>query len=560
MDQEKALKTLWGRALHNMQQSHRHNLANPLPQKQCLICGGQGRRQETALEEHIFCSGKCQGTLWKMDHCFSLGMKRGLVAVKEKRRFPRIIVPMIGIKDLPDELIWELFTWAYRFRLLSVEEFNELLEMRTVSPQFLRVIDGQVIPGIQFLCGQILRVITPGVLLRFTGLETMLFGKAPKNDAPFPQLTYSLLPNLVHLKKLVISNDRSYSDLLSADALGHLKRLETLELVRVLELDEEEVAELVTVRELTLSSCALTEKSFETLPLLERLVLEGHGENMKSLNRCKALRELSIGKSFRMTDASIDQLINLTSLSLPGDSHRRTIGDATLRNLPQLRILDISDNLLITDAGVSQLVNLERLVMRGNSSVTTDAVMQLTQLVSLDMSQQMEMFPLEVHLLTNLTELFAWNVHFGGNGVLLPASLTTLELSHNSLHEGYLSTLPNLTSLYVGTCKHLLDRDLQQLTQLRVLDLSHNKRITDEGLEGLLNLTELILHHSWQITYASVRKLAKLEHLLSLHSNLEDKDVAELRGRGVLVFDHLSVKGLDPFPPHFRDASEVELQ
>jgi Leucine-rich repeat (LRR) protein len=176
------------------------------------------------------------------------------------------------------------------------------------------------------------------------------------------------------------------------------------------------------------------------------------------------------------------------------------------------------------------------------------------------MSQQMEMFPLEVHLLTNLTELFAWNVHFGGNGVLLPASLTTLELSHNSLHEGYLSTLPNLTSLYVGTCKHLLDRDLQQLTQLRVLDLSHNKRITDEGLEGLLNLTELILHHSWQITYASVRKLAKLEHLLSLHSNLEDKDVAELRGRGVLVFDHLSVKGLDPFPPHFRDASEVELQ
>jgi Leucine-rich repeat (LRR) protein len=558
MDVEKALETLWGRALHNMQRTHLHNLGST--EKQCLVCGEPASIKERVLQEHVFCDRRCQGSLWGVDHLLSLGMKRGMVAVKEKRRFPRLVPRLVGVEDLPDEVLWELISWAYRFRLQSVEELDELLAMRWVSRQFVRVIDHQVIPSIQFLCGDILRLITPVMLSHFTGLETMLFGAGHRD--PFTQLTLSMLTDMRHLKSLALLNVD-----LDENGLGYAKGLERLELEWVDNVTDEQVGSLVSVRDLSIGSCEkLSHACLDTLSSLEKLRLWGKGRPLgfTSLNMCISLKELTIGPMYSMNDTSIDQLVNLTSLSIPYCCKARTIGDETLGRLPQLKILDISGNPRITHQGMSHLLNLERLSIGGNSAITMETVTLLTNLVSLDLTGRGMNFELaSVQFLTRLQEIYTGGcaVRMGGqNGTQLPASLVTLDISSTVIvSTGYLLSLPLLTSLTLGQTTSLLDYDLKKLTGLRFLDLSHNSVIFDESLEALTNLTELILWDNTSISAEAVLWLGNLSYLMALDCNLRYEDVRELRARSVQVYDDLSVKGIDPFPPHFRGGDLITL-
>jgi Leucine-rich repeat (LRR) protein len=485
-------------------------------------------------------------------------MKRGLVAVKE------VIFPIIGIRDLPDELIWELFAWAYRFSLQSVEELNELLEMRTISPLFRRLIDRDVIPSITFLCGEVLRVISPEGLRHFTGLGTMLLGGAPRATEPlFPQITrawYDLVPDLRHLKKLVISAMN-----LRGVGFGNLPHLEMLKLSHVEEVTDEQVGKLVTVRDLSIDRVpSLSERCLDTLPLLVRLVVAGWTKSFTNLNRCEGLRELIVGVFVAITDDGVAQLTNLTSLSIPGSSQVRKIGDATLLSLPQLRILNIANNATITDEAVSHLVTLERLDIRDGSPITLEAVVKLTNLVALDVGGNQNIpraIQFAIPPLPPLKELYMGNLLQHLQPSSLPNSLTSLALSREtSVSTGFFSTLPNLTYLYLGDCAEVWDDDLRPLAQLRVLDLSHNDTIGDFGLETLTNLTELILWDNQLISADAVKSLANLRYLFALDSNLLHEDVLVLRQRGVLVYTEGSVKGVDPFPPHFRNGPDILLE
>jgi len=569
MNVEQALERLWGRAMGNMRQSHEHNLVSDPPQKQCLVCGSRGMKQEKVLKEHIFCDTPCQEKLWGLDHFFSLGMKRGFVAVeKKKRSFVSVreyIAPTIGLNDMPDELIWELFAWAYRFRLQSVGELVELLEMRTVSKQFRVIIARDVIPSIKFLCGEILRLISWDTLRQFKGLETLILGfvknKGPMKDL-FPKLRMRPIPELRNLKKLELEF------LFPACGLGHLRSLEILKLYAV-ETTDEQVGKLVTIIDLSVDLCRpLSAECLRTLPLLQRLSLSRTMGEFKNLNVCKGLRELILPSTNMIASDGIDELTNLTSLSIPGTHPIRPIGNETLGKFPQLRVLDVSDNPAITDEAVSQLVQLERLNISGISSVTMEAVLQLTNLVSLDMRGNPTIQPNGVHLLTNLRELYleGLDLHLRPNSTMpefltLPNGLTTIAITNTVLVKGdYLSTFPNLTSLCLNDNKYFMDRDLDQLTSLRVLDLSHNDTITDASLVNLINLTELMLWDNVTITMKAVEKLPNLKYLLALDCLISFEDIRLLRKSGVMVYDKNSVKGLDSLPPHFRYSDKILLE
>ena len=128
------------------------------------------------------------------------------------------------------------------------------------------------------------------------------------------------------------------------------------------------------------------------------------------------------------------------------------------------------------------------------------------------------------------------------------------------MEAGFLSTLTNLTRLYLGDCEVVWDDDLRPLTQLRVLDLSRNDTIGDFGLGTLTNLTELILWDNQLISADAVKRLSNLRYLFALDCNLLHEDVLVLRQRGVLVYTEGSVKGVDPFPPHFRNGPDILLE
>jgi hypothetical protein len=122
----------------------------PFAPAKCLFCSNQAHFRERATT-NLFCGSQCQQLI------YALGMKR-------KNLHDRV-------SDVTDDALGIIFEMAYGFALYSVDEYEDLLSLRFVDKQFVRVIDGFVIPRIRFLCGAILISINDSALLKFKGLE-----------------------------------------------------------------------------------------------------------------------------------------------------------------------------------------------------------------------------------------------------------------------------------------------------------------------------------------------------------------------------------------------------
>jgi Leucine-rich repeat (LRR) protein len=557
MDATQALNILWGRAWTNLQRNHHHNQAAPV--KQCLLCGERGRLQENALTDHFFCGERCQGVLWGLDRYLSLDGKRGFVAVK------KIIVPNVRIQDLPDDVLWELFRAAYEFALNSVEEMDELMAMRSISPQFVRVIDHGVIPSIRFLCGEILSSIKRDVLALFTGLQTLVFGEGFRGDHKYrevvPQLSALVLPTMRNLRALSLGGIRR---VLLSPLLENMKELQVLRLrdIEGVDLSDEAVNGLTGLRRLSIVYCyELTSVCLPTGSLLESLELEDV-EHFEDLNQCAGLTHLNLSATVEILDAGIERLTNLTSLSIKGSrrliraGRGRRITNAALLKLPNIKILDLGRNAEITDEAVSQLTTLESLIVSEGNLITIAAILQLSNLTSLDMRGNRNLDTGEIHRLQNLRELYLEDadVAVGGDrGIELPPSLTTLSLDRMVGIGQFITNLGTLRCLYLHDCEDVTNTYLKQLTGLEVLDLSRNKLITDPGLRTLTSLEELILIDNAKISYKAVKKLHRLRYLVAINCRLGDREIRALRERRVIVFDEFSLYDVDKHPPHFME-------
>jgi Leucine-rich repeat (LRR) protein len=562
-----ALSHLWSRALNNVKRSH---LLNAKGDKcECLTCGHKGQIQERALTEHIFCAEECQRGFWGIDTYFSLGMKRGVKAIEERQ-------PDFRTVHLPDDVLGVIFAWAYRFALYSLDEYAELMSMRTISKQFERVIDERVIPSLHFLGGEILREIPEEELALFTDLQVFLYaqggravGNAPVVQNPFPQLTHRPWAQMTRLRVFSLT---SVSLLRYPEELSSKKFLTKLQL-RNVGVKDEAFRSLVHVEELSLARCqGLTHDCLLPLKKLVKLELEDL-TGFDNLNSCLGLKHLKIMNNVTIDETGIAQLSNVESLALPyltqsrqqralPENQRRRIAENVLSKLSGLVSLDLTNNTDIHVATVNQLTQLVTLNI-AFTEMDTALLNGLTNLTSLNNSGNSRHL-LVVAELTELKELFMDDrqdililPYAGRNGIVRPAELppgiTTLSLDISSILSGSIALLTELTCLYLCQCMRSVDDDeLKQLTKLQVLDLSGPNLITDAGLETLVHVEELTLTHNQHITFEAVVKMPSLRYLVAVACELNHEHVRELRNRGVIVFDDYSVEGIDPLPPRYR--------
>ncbi len=268
------------------------------------------------------------------------------------------------------------------------------------------------------------------------------------------------------------------------------------------------------------------------------------------------ITSINLSNCKKITDAGLEHLSKLTSLSslnLDGCENITDAGLAHLSKLTSLNSLDLSECHIITNAGLSHLSKLTSLNSLDLSEchIITNAglshLSKLTLLSSLNLSRCNKITGAGLEHLSKLTLLSSLNLSFCYNitdaGLAHLATLTslsTLSLIAANITDAGLAHLSKLTSL------SSLDLSLQDitdvgiahlttLTSLSSLDLSDNENITDAGLEHLsklILLSSLNLKICPNISDAGLEHLSKLTLLSSLNldicPNITDAGLAHL--------------------------------
>ena len=83
----------------------------------------------------------------------------------------------------------------------------------------------------------------------------------------------------------------------------------------------------------------------------------------------------------------------------------------------------------------------------------------------------------------------------------------------NDIGDDGISTLVNLTALYLGDVDEITDEGITSLQSLTVLDLGQSFRVTSRGIAQLRTLVELTLAHPSQFNESDLEHLVHLERL-----------------------------------------------
>ena len=201
----------------------------------------------------------------------------------------------------------------------------------------------------------------------------------------------------------------------------------------------------------------------------------------------------------------------------------------SLQNLTQLTTLDLSDN-QISDIGVLQsLTQLTNLDLSNNKISDIGVLQSLTQLTTLDLSHNKISDIGVLQSLTQLTNLDLSHNKISDIGVLQSLTqLSTLCLWDNKISDiGVLQSLTQLTNLDLSGNKISDIGVLQSLTQLTNLDLSHNK-ISDIGvLQSLTQLTNLDLSTNQISDTGVLQSLTQLTNLYLSYNKISDISVLQ---------------------------------
>lgn len=308
----------------------------------------------------------------------------------------------------------------------------------------------------------------------------------------------------------------------------------------------------------------MTVDCFNGLTRLEKIKLYKTGGRILSqfrpLNPLKQLKSLAIHYDILMLDEDINELKGLTSLSLPeGGGGQRGITKACLSNFPLLTKLDISSNTAFVDLRRIDLPLLEKLNISGNEDAMLDQISQFAALKSLVMNNCQIRFADANALVTNFPQLTQIYLHgtfteiYGGQRpYVLPETVTTLSLCRLTYNNILKYEEANITALFLDVCENFSDEDLAKYTQLEVLFINERCKITNSGLSKMTNLKELCLVGNANITFDALNEL-KLTHLYLKDTVIEPAAIAEMRRRGVIVFEkYVSFEGIDKLPPRAK--------
>jgi hypothetical protein len=506
---------------------------SPLTPAKCLFCHGEAKFRERTTSTNLFCSSHCQSVI------YALGVKRRGESIGDEK------------VDMPNEALEFIFTAAYRQALYSIEEYEELMSLRLVDKQFMFVIDVVVIPQIRFLCGAILRDITGETLLKFERLEKFVkTGHKIISDSFGLKVMTRQIVTLEYLLELTID----YLQLPVDVDFSTLNRLEKLTLNRVA-MTNQQVSSMKNLSSITIRYCkGLDVSCFNGLEKLEEISLynkqDARGMNQfRPLNHLKQLKSLAIDHCVLMYDSDINELTGLTSLSLPdGDvmdwarnqPFYRRITHTCLLNFPNLTNLALSNNDQILDLSWIDLPQLEKLDLSNRQDVAIDSLIHFKTLKSLNLSYTTLGFPSNTVLSDNfpeLTEISLHNCYADGEyqSFTLPETVKTLSLSA-FIKQHIVFTPNNITSLYICECDDFGIDDLMQYTQLEVLMIKGRSRPMGLQLLEMKNLRELCVIDNAQVIYPFIWRL-NLNYLYLASASIDKNAIAEMRKRGVIVFD-----------------------
>lgn len=227
------------------------------------------------------------------------------------------------------------------------------------------------------------------------------------------------------------------------------------------------------------------ESIVERFPNITGLSLRGtqqhsiSDEGVKHISRLKRLITLKLINCVKITDAGLQQLIelNLTTLDLTGCHEITNVGLQYLSKLYQLTHLTLSGCHRITDIGLQQLIklNLTTLDLTGCHRITNVGLQYLNKLYNLKY--------------LNLT--FCYRITDNGFQFLSKLyNLNTLDLSACSITDAGLQFLSQLHNLIALNLSSSLISDiglyhLRHLHRLSNLNLLNCKQITDGGIHDL---------------------------------------------------------------------------
>lgn len=512
----------------------------PLAPAKCLFCHGEAKFRERTTATNLFCSTHCQSVI------YALGVKRRGESLGDEK------------VDVPNEALDFIFTAAYRQALYSIEEYEELMSLRLVDKQFMFVIDVVVIPQIRFLCGAILFKITGEALLKFERLEKFVKSGSKLSARPGLNVMIEEVVTLKYLRELTI-----YGLILSNNIdFSSLKRLEKLSLNYVT-MTNQQVSSMKNLSSITIEICKNLDVScFNGLEKLEEIKLYNGSERpgmnrFRPLNQLKQLKSLVIDRCVLMYDSDINELTGLTSLSLPDgdvmDWDRDELADrdkrlyrrithTCLSNFPNLINLALSNNDQIIDLSWIDLPQLEKLDLSKRQEVAIESLIHFKTLKSLNLSQNTLGFPSNTVLSDNFPELTEISLHEcyaegEYQSFTLPPTVTTLSLS-SFIKQHIVFTPGNITSLYINNCMDFGVDDLMQYPQLEVLMIKGRSGSMGLNLLEMKNLRELCVIDNDQVIYPFIWRLnLNYLYLARASMNIGKKQIAEMRNRGVIVFD-----------------------
>ena len=518
MDERQVIQSLLKRAHARREQRHHHNESG-LSAPQCLGCGAAACRAETRAPLHLFCVQQAcqrgfhalQGVFYQFGVDPPVGGKR-VVPVWEERRFQ-------GWHYFPDEVLCLIILQAFDAALEDAVQYNELMAMRNVSPQFSSVIDNCVVQQIQVLGDEVTSALSVEELMRFRALRGLILILPELGGADASRLL-AALPALEHLT-LAGSDD-------GERITGPLpQRIHDLRLSGVTTEGLPDAA----VQALTLSELRINDNHERTDAVLagqstlKTLVLE-HTRQIRDLSPCVSLECLFLGARTQASLDTLGALTSLTQLSVARGSHTG-YSDAWLATNTGMRHLSMrAQGAGVTDAGLRPLVGLESLLVYGERAITPDAMSRLTNLTALGLYRGGQDFTEETVAPLQRTVVWLAVPNDGMSAAVLRGfanlqylDLTFADLDDNDPAAPLLRGMPQLLELYINQTTGLRGSGFRWLTALRKLDISNNNEITDANLVLLApTLEELNLDDNKRITDAAVKQMTHLTRL-SLNFN-----------------------------------------
>jgi hypothetical protein len=183
--------------------------------------------------------------------------------------------------------------------------------------------------------------------------------------------------------------------------------------------------------------------------------------------------DLSLNTGSILFHGGLSYLKKLTSLDISGST--KSISDSTLSLLVSLKSLNLSKNAVIQDSGIGPLTNLTHLDISYNDEISSHQFYKLPKLKSLRLSDDRWVLLSRLPEMSNLTSLSVVWRYIGGNVIT------------NKL----LTSLVNLSSLYINCSNHIDDRCLERMTCMKNLVIATSTPTEGAFMEKMPHLVDL---------------------------------------------------------------------